>query len=281
MSVQHQDSPKITKVQAILAILGISFALPLLIYVVVKIVLGLPAMQAGNANSEAAAARIAERIQPVATVDVAAAAGGARVDRGGEEIYKAVCLACHTTGALNSPKLGDKAAWAPRIAQGYETLVKHAIEGIRMMPPRGGNPDLTDGEVANAVAYLANESGGKFTPPAPAAAEAAPAAEVPANEAAPAADSAKAVAARSGEEVSKSVCMVCHGAGVMGAPKIGDKAGWAPRIAQGYDTLVSNAIKGVRMMPAKGGDPSLTDAEVAAAVVHMANQSGAKFKSPQ
>jgi cytochrome c5 len=65
-------------------------------------------------------------------------------------------------GALGSPKIGDKSAWGPRIAQGYETLVKHAIAGIRSMPARGGNAELTDGEVAAAVAYMANQSGASF-----------------------------------------------------------------------------------------------------------------------
>jgi cytochrome c5 len=68
-------------------------------------------------------------------------------------------------GALGSPKIGDKASWAPRISQGYETLVKHAIQGIRSMPARGGNPALTDTEVANAVAYMANQSGANFKAP--------------------------------------------------------------------------------------------------------------------
>ena len=86
---------------------------------------------------------------------------------------------------------------------------------------------------------------------------------------------------KTGAEVVKSGCAMCHAAGLMNAPKIGDKAQWEPRIAQGYDTLVSNAIKGIRTMPAKGGNPSLTDAEVAAAVVDMANQSGASFELPK
>ena len=79
---------------------------------------------------------------------------------------------------MNAPKFGDKDQWQPRIAQGYETLVKHAKEGIRGMPARGGNPDLTDGEIANAVAHMANAAGASFNPPAPAKpAEAAPAKE--------------------------------------------------------------------------------------------------------
>ncbi len=60
----------------------------------------------------------------------------------------------------------------------------------------------------------------------------------------------------------------------MNSPKIGDKEQWAPRIAQGKEMLVSNAINGIRTMPAKGGNPSLSDAEVAAAVIWMANSSG-------
>ena len=70
---------------------------------------------------------------------------------------------------------------------------------------------------------------------------------------------------------------MCHAAGLMAAPKFGDNAQWEPRIAQGYDTLVSHAVKGIRNMPAKGGNPALSDAEVAGAVKYMANASGAKF----
>lgn len=63
-------------------------------------------------------------------------------------------MVCHATGVANAPKLGDKAAWAPRIAAGEETLVKHSISGIRAMPPRGGNASLTDDQIRAAVAYM-------------------------------------------------------------------------------------------------------------------------------
>lgn len=122
-------------------------------------------------------AKVEEAIKPVATVDVAAASTGPHVDKSGEEVTKNVCAMCHAAGLMQAPTIGNKEQWAPRIAQGYETLVKHAIEGIRNMPARGGNPDLTDGEVANAVAHMANASGASFTPPAPAADAAAPVAE--------------------------------------------------------------------------------------------------------
>ena len=296
MGEQHHDFPKTTPLQVILAILGASIAPALVIFLVVKLVLSIQAthIEDGAVSAE----QVNTRIAPVAQVEVAAPSVGPSVDKGGEEVYGATCVACHGSGAMGAPKFQDKASWAPRIAQGYDTLVKHAIEGIRMMPARGGNPALTDTEVANAVVYMANESGADFTPPTPAAASeaeaeptaAAPAAEAPATEtpspaaepAAPAAEAAAPAAkpaGKSGEEVVNSVCMMCHGAGVMGAPKIGDKASWAPRIAQGYETLVQHAIKGVRMMPPKGGNAALTDDEVAAAVAHMANQSGANFTS--
>ena len=78
----------------------------------------------------------------------------------------------------------------------------------------------------------------------------------------------------SGEKISQVNCILCHGTGVMGAPKIGDAAQWEARIAQGKDKLIDHAIKGINMMPAKGGNAALSDEEVAAAVIWMANQSG-------
>ena len=110
--------------------------------------------------------------------------------------------------------------------------------------------------------------------PAATATDAAPAAAEPA--ASPvkvaAAEPAKAGKA-DGRKVYEGLCAACHMAGVAGAPKVGDKAAWAPRIAQGGDTLHQHAIKGIRAMPAKGGNPALSDAEVSAAVDHMVAQS--------
>jgi len=81
----------------------------------------------------------------------------------------------------------------------------------------------------------------------------------------------------SADAIIKANCAMCHAGGLMGAPKIGDIGLWAPRIAQGRDMLINNAIKGIRMMPAKGGNAKLTDEEVAAAVITMANASGGKL----
>ncbi len=81
----------------------------------------------------------------------------------------------------------------------------------------------------------------------------------------------------SADAIIKANCAMCHAGGLMGAPKIGDVGLWAPRIAQGKEMLINNAIKGIRMMPAKGGNAKLTDEEVAAAVISMANASGGKL----
>jgi cytochrome c5 len=85
----------------------------------------------------------------------------------------------------------------------------------------------------------------------------------------------------SGEQVYQTVCKTCHEAGLVGAPKVGDKAAWSPHIKEGVDALVANALKGTsKGMPPKGGDQNLTDIEVRRGVVYMANRSGASFKEP-
>lgn len=83
----------------------------------------------------------------VETTDVAA--GGP-----GEAIVTKVCALCHSTGMMESPKLGSADDWAPRIDKGIDTLYDHAINGFNMMPARGGNPSLSDDEVKAAVDYM-------------------------------------------------------------------------------------------------------------------------------
>jgi len=91
---------------------------------------------------------------------------------------------------------------------------------------------------------------------------------------------AAAPGARGGEAIVKGSCAACHQAGVAKAPKIGDKADWAPYVKTGLSALLQNAAKGKGAMPPKGGDASLTDAELTRAVVFMANSAGANFKEP-
>jgi cytochrome c5 len=80
----------------------------------------------------------------------------------------------------------------------------------------------------------------------------------------------------SGQDVYNKVCTACHAVGVMGAPKVGAKDQWEPRFAQGLDTLVSHSVAGIRAMPAKGGNPSLTEANLKDAIVYMLGETGIK-----
>ncbi|MFO1394911.1 MAG: c-type cytochrome [Steroidobacteraceae bacterium] len=88
----------------------------------------------------------------------AAAAPAAATDLAGDAVYNQVCTACHGAGVAGAPKYGDKAAWAPRIAQGMDTLHQHALQGFQgksgFMPPKGGRTDLTDQSVRNGVDYM-------------------------------------------------------------------------------------------------------------------------------
>jgi len=94
--------------------------------------------------------------------------------------------------------------------------------------------------------------------------------------AAPAAPATAPAAGQGGEAVYTKACIVCHSTGVAGAPKVGDKAAWEPRLAQGMDTLVSTALKGKGAMPPKGGHATLSDAEIKAAIEYMLGKSGLK-----
>ncbi|HND97594.1 MAG TPA: c-type cytochrome, partial [Plasticicumulans sp.] len=76
----------------------------------------------------------------------------------GRQVYNTVCVICHQQGVAGAPKLGDKAGWASRLAQGFPVLLEHAIKGYRLMPARGGNGQLADEDVANALGYIVSES---------------------------------------------------------------------------------------------------------------------------
>jgi cytochrome c5 len=106
-------------------------------------------------------ALVAEKVA-VVEAKVAPVAEAAEPEKTGKEVYKVTCAMCHGTGLMNAPKLGDKEQWSARIAQGYDTLVTHAVKGIRTMPAKGGNEDWSDKEIANAVKYMANEAGAGF-----------------------------------------------------------------------------------------------------------------------
>jgi cytochrome c5 len=265
----HQHTSFIKTPKQLIAVIVLAFVVPVLVIAMLAS-LASRSVDPSTVSEEA----VAKRLKPIGEV-VVVAGGDAQTARTGQQVVEAVCAACHATGALNAPKVGDTKAWAPLINHGQQHLVENAIKGIRQMPPRGGNPDLTDLEVARAVAYMVNQSGGKFAEPAaPARAAVATAAVAPAAAAQPAPQAAAkpAGAAANGKAVHDATCAVCHAAGVAGAPKTGDKAAWAPRLKQGTGALYESALKGKGAMPPKGGNTSLPDADVKAAVDFMVGQ---------
>jgi cytochrome c5 len=159
MSKHDEQHSSPSTLQPMVIILGILLVLT----TVIAMLIAKPVAE-DAAPAATQVADVKENIAPVAAVEVAAADTGAATAKSGEEVVKGGCAMCHATGMMNSPKIGDAAQWKPRIAQGYETLVKHAVEGIRAMPAKGGNPALTDGEIAAAVAVMANQSGASFDP---------------------------------------------------------------------------------------------------------------------
>lgn len=209
-------------------------------------------------------------------------------------------MTCHGTGAAGAPKFGDAAAWAPRIAAGYDEVLRIALTGKGAMPPRGGtNPDdYSDYEFARAVVYMANQGGAKFAEPAQPAANAASAsgaaaasapgasdataanaqaaaamaaiAALPKSGEAPAAGANAESSASAGKALYESTCQACHATGVLNAPKFGNKADWAPRLKDSMDVVYNFALHGKGAMPPKGGS-SASDADVKAAVDYMVN----------
>ena len=238
--------------QQLVAVVLLAFLVPIIgIVMVVSLVLPRPTAEPNAMTPEAVAARI----QPVGRVEFGAGGGAAAGARSGEEIVKGVCTACHQAGVANAPKLGDKAQWAPRLKQGLNALVASVVKGKGAMPPKAGDASLTDEEITRAVVVMANQAGAKFKEPA--AAKAA----------------ASKPAAADGKAVYDQTCVACHMQSVAGSPKLGDKAAWAPRIKTGTDSLVQSVLKGKGAMPPKGGNASLNEAQVRAAVEFMVSQS--------
>lgn len=152
--------------------LGISTT-TMLVSIAAIVVVGIVAftMVAGGAPARPDEETTASLIQPLAKVKLSAAPAAPKGAKTGEQVVTAICGACHNSGAAGAPKIGDNAAWAGRLGLGLDGLTKSAIAGKGAMPPRGGGADLTDEEVARAVAFMANKSGASFKEPPVAAAQ--------------------------------------------------------------------------------------------------------------
>jgi cytochrome c5 len=260
MSGNSHESPIRTPKQLI-TVLVLAFVVPIILIVLLS-QLATSGRIFDKDSPAMSPEEVAKRIKPVADVTVGGAAPGGKTLRTGEQIYQTVCTACHSTGVAKAPKFGDKRDWGPRIGVGQKALVQVALKGKGAMPPRGGASDLTDLEVERAVIYMANAGGAQFKEPA---------APVPparaASASAPASRSAPAVA--DGKKVFESTCINCHGTGVANAPKFGDKKAWAMHLMHGTEHLYENALKGLGAMPPRGGNLTLSDADVKAAVDYM------------
>lgn len=199
----------------------------------------------------------------VALATLAAAASlpaqGVRRERSGVEVYDAVCASCHASGAEGAPRVGDNKAWAARASKGLGGLTASALTGIRKMPRHGGNPGVSDIEIERAVVHMVNQSGGHWVMPL---------------------GGATPAVVRTGEQIVQTQCASCHKDGVDGAPKIGDRAAWVPRLSKGLDVVVKSAAHGHGGMPARGGLPDLSEAELESAIVHMFNH-GVRMPPPQ
>ena len=167
MSASHDR----TFFDTFLLVLGILVGVTIGLIIIARIIAANTSV-AHRADDPVYQRQVEERIQPVARVAIAgqdnsalappaaapAVAATAAADLTGEQIYNQACVACHGAGVAGAPKFGDKAAWAPRIAQGIDTLHNHALQGFQgkagYMPPKGGRTDLSDQSVMNGVDYI-------------------------------------------------------------------------------------------------------------------------------
>jgi len=170
MSEHDAHSSFIKTPQQLIVVVLLAFIVPIGgIVLTVQFILNRPHADPAAMKPEAVAARL----QPVGRVEFGAPGDSApKAPKSGEEVVKGTCAVCHQTGAAGAPKIGDNATWAKLLKEGLGELTKHAVAGVKAMPPRGGNPELSDLEITRAIVYMGNLSGGKLKEPAEGAPEA-------------------------------------------------------------------------------------------------------------
>lgn len=157
----------------LIAVVVFAFVVPVIVIILLATFVSRDTRPAAGSNLMTAEA-VATRLQAVGRVEVKdmSDTGAAKT---GEQVFTAQCSACHTAGVAGAPKVGDEAAWAPRIKTGYDALLASALKGKGAMGAQGGG-DFSELEIGRAVVYMANKSGGKLEEPkAPAAAASEPA----------------------------------------------------------------------------------------------------------
>ena len=171
MAEHDEHSSFIKTPQQLIVVILLAFLVPIIgIILLVQLVTSRPGADPAALEPEAVLARI----KPVGTVEfgpregkpapaqaqVAAApqAGQKPAAIDGKAVYDKTCVACHAVSVAGSPRLGDKAAWAPRLQQGMDTLVQSALKGKGAMPPKGGNAALSEAEIRAAVEFMVSQS---------------------------------------------------------------------------------------------------------------------------
>lgn len=169
-SHESHEGPIRTPRQLMWAV-GLAFVVPVLLIIALVNFVAWGNRPAAGTHALADEA-VARRIMPVAHVVLKDASNPGAM-KTGEQVFQAQCSACHVSGAAGAPKVGDAAAWGPRVKTGFEALLTSALKGKGAMSPQGGG-DFSDFEIARAVVYMANQGGAKFDEPkAPAAAASA------------------------------------------------------------------------------------------------------------
>lgn len=175
----------------------------------------------------------------------------------GQGTYEAYCSGCHSTGAGGAPKLGDSAAWEPRLQDGIDAVYTKAIQGFGGMPAKGACFSCSDDEIKQAVDYMvAAAKGGSgsagttmSTLPPP-----------------------KPLTMADNKNLYEKNCSVCHDNGFGGAPKLGDKTAWQPIIKQGFVKTYENVVTGRHGHPLQGGCAACTDGDIKAALKYIMQQ---------
>lgn len=258
----HYEMKKTTPKDFLIAALGGLFAPGVAIFMIVMLFMGIQGRMGQADAAPTAEKEIQARIQPYGSF-VAVDPNAPKVELSGEQVYDQVCANCHSSGALGSPKFGSAADWGPRLSQGYETLLGHALSGIRSMPARGGEPDLSDLEVARGMVHMTNSAGAKF-------------------EAALRKDKVPTVAELArGKEVYATDCAYCHDTGLTGAQKLTDNQAWGILLQKSRDVLYGNAIQGTFGGPAKGGNSKLSDEDTRLAVDYMIDRARAAMPAEE
>ena len=173
MSTRDPSSSFIKTPRQLIVVIVLSFVVPIVaIILLVQLVVSHPAADPNAMTDEA----IATRLRPVGRVEFGAAdaaagskgpaapksqaAGASASPRkpDGKKVYDTTCMVCHATGVAGAPKFGDKAAWAPHLVHGMDALLQSALKGKGAMPPKGGNPSLSDDDVRAAVEFMVSQS---------------------------------------------------------------------------------------------------------------------------